>query len=96
MNTTDLINKRKQLSNENDNNNEMGLLHSNGQSSISSLTTVRTSPQITITTAMTTTKTTTTTTVPSYCSTLNKPICSLCGEQFKEKHHLTRHMLSHT
>ncbi|VDP52403.1 unnamed protein product [Schistosoma margrebowiei] len=95
--TTHVIIKRKQLSNENDNNNnnEIGLLHSNGQSSISSLTTVRTSPQITITTATTTT-TTTTTTVPSYCSTLNKPICSLCGEQFKEKHHLTRHMLSHT
>ncbi|CAH8632912.1 unnamed protein product [Schistosoma haematobium] len=96
INTTDLINKRKQLSNENDDNNEMGLLHCNGQSSISSLTTVRTSPQITITTATTTTTTTTTPTVLSYCSTLNKPICSLCGEQFKEKHHLTRHMLSHT
>ncbi|CAH8594625.1 unnamed protein product [Heterobilharzia americana] len=31
----------------------------------------------------------------SSCST-NQLICSLCSEQFKEKHHLTRHMLSHT
>ncbi|VDQ12307.1 unnamed protein product [Trichobilharzia regenti] len=31
--------------------------------------------------------------VPDYSG--NKLICSLCSEQFKERHHLTRHMLSH-
>ncbi|CAH8631480.1 unnamed protein product [Schistosoma rodhaini] len=91
--TIDLINKKKQL------NNEMDSIHSNGQSSLSSLSSLTTNGTLTTSlqtsTMSTTTTTTTTATALSCYSTINKPICSLCGEQFKEKHHLTRHMLSH-
>ncbi|KAK4468454.1 hypothetical protein MN116_007659 [Schistosoma mekongi] len=79
-----MIEKKNHLHNEkNDNEQSYLSLSSSSSSSFETAVSIISTSQ-------------TPTTVISNNSLLNKPICSLCGDQFKEKHHLIRHMLSHT
>ncbi|CAH8547442.1 unnamed protein product [Schistosoma turkestanicum] len=110
MSTNDLGEiKKNQLPNDNENDSDVvdhhigGMLQSiDEQTCLSSSSSMIATVGISTTSSSTSssspqiTTTTTTTTAMSGCSLLNKSICSLCGEQFKERHHLTRHMLSHT